>query len=218
MTTPVIIDIAAAAVLIGFAVWGSHRGLFKAVSGLLIVILSLAGASIISTALAGPAARLVTPILAERIEEKVDEALGEHPLLPETDDDSSIEELLNRLGLDRKLRISLTERAQEAVRDTGATVVEAVVEGLVTSAAHGMLYILSFLVLSVLLNLAARAMNLVLKLPGLHGLNALGGGLAGLAEGALLLFLAVVVLRQLGVPLVEPPWSDTYFLRIFTAI
>ena len=59
--------------------------------------------------------------------------------------------------------------------------------------------------------------DLVLKLPLLSDANALLGGAGGLVEGILLLLLAAVLLGRLGFPLGEPPWSETYFLRIFTA-
>ena len=44
MTVPVIIDIIAAVLLIGFTLYGAKRGLFRALAGLLIIILALAGA------------------------------------------------------------------------------------------------------------------------------------------------------------------------------
>jgi hypothetical protein len=59
-------------------------------------------------------------------------------------------------------------------------------------------------------------MGLVLRLPGLHGLNALGGGALGLAEGVLLVFLAVWVLRRLGVSFDAAPLAEAHILRIFT--
>ena len=46
MTTTVIIDIAAAVVLLGFAVGGAKRGLFRALAGLLTIVVALAGAGI----------------------------------------------------------------------------------------------------------------------------------------------------------------------------
>lgn len=61
MTTPVIIDIIAAAVLLAFAAYGGRRGLFRALAGLLSVVVALVGAGMIASALAPPAARLVTP-------------------------------------------------------------------------------------------------------------------------------------------------------------
>ena len=56
-----------------------------------------------------------------------------------------------------------------------------------------------------------------MKLPGLKLLNALGGAVAGLIEGILLLFLAVWVLRRLGVSFETEVLAEAHILRIFTA-
>ena len=102
------------------------------------------------------------------------------------------------------------------MRDTGVSIAVAVVESVARSIIYGGLYILSFIALTILLHVLAGAMDLVLKLPGLHGLNAAGGGLVGLIEGALLLFLAVWVLRRLGVSFETEALAEAHILRIFT--
>ena len=61
-----------------------------------------------------------------------------------------------------------------------------------------------------------RALDLVTRLPGIHGLNALGGAAIGLAVGALLLFLAVWLLRRFGVSFETDTVSATHILRFFT--
>lgn len=76
MTTPVIIDVIMAVVLIAAVIYGAHRGLFRALAGLAVVIVALVGAAIIANTLAAPAARLVTPLIREQIETKVDEAMA----------------------------------------------------------------------------------------------------------------------------------------------
>lgn len=196
MTTPAIIDAVAVSVLALFAVLGAWRGLLRTLAGVLVVILSLAGAGIIASALSVPAAKLIAPVIEKRIEARLDEAVreqgrGEEPL--------ALTELLDLLGVDQTRREALTGRAQETVRETGASLAAAVVESLARSALYGVLYMISFLLLSVGLHLLARMLDAVLRLPGLRALNAWGGGLLGLAEGALLLFLAVWALRLAGV-------------------
>lgn len=196
MTTPAIIDAVAVSVLALFAVLGAWRGLLRTLAGVLVVILSLAGAGIIASALSAPAAKLIAPVIEKRIEARLDEAVreqrrGEEPL--------ALTELLDLLGVDQTRREALTGRAQETVRETGASLAAAVVESLARSALYGVLYMISFLLLSVGLHLLARMLDAVLRLPGLRALNAWGGGLLGLAEGALLLFLAVWALRLVGV-------------------
>ena len=224
MTTPVIIDIVVAAVLLGFAVYGGKRGLFRALSGLLAVVVALVGAGIIAATFTTPVTKVVTPLIAGHIEEKVENAMavqsaGSGVQMPEadTEDPSAIQDLLAILGLDDEVRRRLAEEVQEKVRDTGASIAAAVVESMARSFIYGTLYILSFAVLLLLMKVLIGAMDLVLKLPLLRGLNTLGGAAVGLVEGALLLFLAVWVLRRLGVSFESEALAEAHILRIFTA-
>ena len=224
MTTPVIIDIVVAAVLLGFVVYGGKRGLFRALSGLLAVVVALVGAGIIAATFTTPVTKVVTPLIAGHIEEKVENAMavqsaGSGVQMPEadTEDPSAIQDLLAILGLDDEVRSRLAEEVQEKVRDTGASIAAAVVESMARSFIYGTLYILSFAVLLLLMKVLIGAMDLVLKLPLLRGLNTLGGAAVGLVEGALLLFLAVWVLRRLGVSFESEALAEAHILRIFTA-
>lgn len=195
MTAPVIIDIIAAALLLGFVLYGAKRGLFRALAGLLIVVLALVGARLAAEALAPAAARLVSPIVERRIEKKLDAALEDADLSREI----LPEELLGFLGVSGDRLEDLAEQAREGVRETGASILTAVARSVAESTLYGVIYALAFLVLTVLLNLAARLMDLALKLPVLHGANALGGAAVGLVEGALAVFLLALLLVRLGV-------------------
>lgn len=224
MMTPVIIDIVVAAVLLGFAVYGGKRGLFRALSGLLAVVVALVGAGIIAATFTAPVTKLVTPLIAGRIEEKVENAMavqsvGSGVQMPETDteDPSAIQDLLAILGLDDEVRSHLAKEVQEEVHDTGVSIATAVVESMARSFIYGILYSLSFAALLLLMKVLIGAMDLVLKLPLLRGLNTLGGAAVGLVEGALLLLLAVWVLRRLGVSFESEALAEAHILRIFTA-
>ena len=220
MTTPVIIDAIAAAVLLGFAIWGAQRGLFRSLTGLLSVIVALVGAAVIANALAAPAARLVTPLIRESIETRVDEAMAQQSQevqMPEEDVDEgfAIADLLALMGLDEDVRDSLVRQTEEKIQDTGISLAMAVVESVAQSILYAALFLISFVGLTILLKLLIRAMDLVLQLPGLHLVNSLGGGLIGLAEGALALFLAIWVLRRFGVSFETDTVSATHILRFF---
>lgn len=221
MTTTVIIDIAAALVLLGFAVGGAKRGLFRALAGLLTIVVALAGAGIIAAALTTPVTKLVTPLLAEHVEQRVENALAEESdqvQMPEADvdDGSDLLDLLSLIGLDSDVRENLVGDIQDAVHDTGVSVATAVVESLTRTFIYGALFLLSFAALLIVLKIAIRAMDLVLKLPVLHGLNAVGGAAIGLAEGALVLFLSVWVLRRLGMSFETGPAAQTVLFQFFT--
>ena len=197
MTVPVIIDIIAAALLIGFTLYGARRGLFRALAGLLIVVLALTGARFAAAALAPAAAEMAAPVIQQHIEERLEEVLPDpaggmpEEVLPE--------ELLGLLGITGGRLEELAEQARAGVRETGVSILSAVARSVTESFFYGVICVLVFLLLTVLLNLAARVMDLALKLPVLHGANALGGAAAGLAEGVLAVFLLILLVQRLGI-------------------
>lgn len=222
MTTPVIIDAAVVVILVAFAIYGVHRGLLKSLAGLVIIIVALVGAGMIAATFTSPVTNLLTPLIETRIGEHVEQLMDEYQLqLPdgveELEEIAAVEELLILLGLDEEVRAQLKGQAQESIQSTGASLASAVVAGLVRSFVYGVLFVLAFLLLLLLLHILVGAMDLVTKLPGLHGLNALGGGLFGLIEGALLLFLIVWVARRFGVSFETEALAEAHILRTFTS-
>ena len=216
MTAPVIMDIAAAAVLLLFLILGARAGLVRTLAGLLIVVVALVGAGMIAATFTDPATRLVAPMIEKAVTQKVEEAItAETGRLNVERVDPEIGELLSMLHLDEDVRESIADRAEQTVRDTGASVIAAVVESLCRTAIYGLLYILAFLGLWLLLHVLATAMDLLAKLPGLSFLNALGGAALGLVKGALVLFLAIWAARRLGVSFETEEVARTYILQFF---
>ena len=95
---------------------------FRALAGLAVVIVALVGAAIIANTLAAPAARLVTPLIREQIETKVDEAMAQQSQevqMPEdmdVDEGFAIEDLLALMGLDEDVRNSWPARRRKRSR------------------------------------------------------------------------------------------------------
>lgn len=203
MATPVIIDIVAAAILLGFAVYGAKRGLFRALAGLLVIILAVVGARVAAETLTRPAAELVRPLVERHIEQQLDAALeapeDQPGQMPE--EDFGAEDLLGLLGVNEDRMEALAEQAREAVRDTGVSLLTAVAECVTEPVLYSVLLLLSFAVLLVLLRLLAKLLDLALKLPVLHGANVVGGAVVGLLEGLAVLLILTLVLQQLGVSL-----------------
>jgi len=216
MTTPVIIDAVIVVVLVGFCVWGAHRGLLRSLAGLVILVVALVGASMLATSFSPGITSLVMPIVREAVLDHVEETADIRLDVPDVEVPVELQELLERLGLDEDVREGLRERAETAVTETGADVATALVESLVGGLVHAVLFALSFVALIILLHVLLSAMDLVLKLPGLHLLNSLGGALVGMIEGALLLFLVVWILRRFGVSFETAEVAKTYVLHIFT--
>lgn len=211
-------DMIAAAVLLLFVLVGARQGLVRALAGLVIVIVALLGAAMISATFTEPLAHLAAPVVERYVEDKVADAVTDHTgALDVQRQDTDLEELLDILGIDADARRSIGTRAEETMRQTGATVLSAVVESLARSVIYGVLFLVSFIALSLLLHVLAKAMDLLTRLPGLHTLNALGGAATGFVKGALALFLAIWVLRRLGVSFETAEVAQTYILRFFAA-
>lgn len=216
MSAPVIMDIATAAVLLLFLILGARAGLIRSLAGLVIVVVALVGAGMIAATFADPAAKLAAPMIEKAVTQKVEEAItAETGMLDTERADPEIGELLSMLGLDEEVKENITNRAEQTIRDTGASVISAVVESLCRSVIYGLLYILSFLGLWLLLHVLAKAMDLLARLPGLSTLNALGGAALGLVKGVLVLFLAIWAARRLGVSFETEEVAQTYILQFF---
>lgn len=216
MSTPVIIDAVVAALLIAFCLWGAYRGLFRSLAGLVILVVSLVGASMMAAGFTPGIVKLVTPMVQNGIMDYVEEAAEVRLELPDAEIPEQVRELLESMGLDRDVRDDLRQRTEEAILETGTDVVTALVESILHGLVYAILFALSFLGLMVLLHVLLNAMDLVLKLPGLHLLNTLGGAVTGLIQGGLLLFLAVWILRRFGVSFDTEPFAGTRILAIFT--
>lgn len=224
-----------AAVLLGFVIYGAWRGLFRAVAGLLIAVLSLTGAMFAARELTPAATELIRPVIQSAVTRRVDDALhgdssaaegaAETEKPQEAPRESTVpdggpsrlqaDQLLRLMGWDEGAAQALAEKAEDRVRQTGVSLAMAVVDSVMESFVYMVLLVVSFLVLSLLLHLAAKALDLAARLPGVSLLNGLGGALAGLVQGGLVIFLAVWLLRCLnaapGAELVE----QTRVLRFF---
>lgn len=241
MESAVIINVIVAAALLGFGIAGAARGLFRSLAGLLILILSLVGAGLMADVLTEPVTKVVQPAIVRHLEKKIDAAV-QTPSEPTLGDSgqsgtgaeasgaaSSAQEqepedllskleagrLLKLLGVDDTLRGRLAQQAQETVHQTGVTIAVAVAEAMAQSLVHALLFVLCFFILLLVLRLVAGAMDLLMKLPGLHFCNRLGGAALGLVEGALAIFLAIWVLRRLGVSFETETMKSAWLLNFF---
>lgn len=218
MSTPVIMDIIVAAVLLLFTVFGWCQGFVKSLAGLIITIIALVGAAMIAGTFADPAARLAAPFIEKAVEERVEKIIIDQTGLYDMDRlEGSTEEILEMLGIDDDARDSIAERAEETILETGSGIVSAVIRSLARSVIYGILFILSFIALSILLHVLAAAMDLLTRLPGLHLVNAASGAVLGAVKGALVVFLAIWFLRRVGVSFETAAVSETYVLKFFAA-
>ena len=231
MDNGLIVDLIFALVLVLGVVLGAKRGLFRSFMALAAVLVALIGASLLTAALTGPVTEALMPRAEKSVQEwfdaegrtderedavMQDEQPGESADTaspePENADDVSplaVTGLLKNLlhfDLDGAVRRSLRSAAQEAALTAVRTLLGSVVRTIV--------FLLCFLVLSLLLRLVTAGIDKVLDLPVLNTLNTVGGGLFGLVESALLLFLVCDLAPKLGFKTFTE-YEGTYLLSFF---
>ena len=171
-------DIVIVAVLVLSVIMGAKRGLLKSLAGIVVTILSFLGASWAANTLSAPVAKWLQPMLEGAILQKLTPAGGGDVALADPGIyDGPFGDLLQQIA----------QQAQQA----GENLLTAVTTGIVETIAYGIVYLVAFLVLLLVLSLLVKPLQLATRLPGLHALNALGGGAFGLVWGGLLIFLAV---------------------------
>lgn len=219
MNNGVIIDAVFALVLLLGAIFGAKRGLFRSLMGLATIVLALIGAVLIADLVSQP----VTGALMPHVEESVgewfrDEAEQEDPAAEaeEATAPEEEEEITGATGLLKKLlRFDLDGAVREELKKSAQEAALAAVRSLLGSVVRTLLFLVSFLLLTLALKLLTRGLDKVFSLPVLHTLNSLGGGALGLIESALLLFLVCTLAPKLGISLFEEYKAGTYLLAFF---
>ena len=207
------IDIVIAVVLIAFTAAGWKHGLIRTLVGLAAMVLAVGLSSQIARAAAPEIVdRYLRPATYAAIEERAQE-------LAKGEEVSSVEDLRRDLSqvLDAIPNDFIREKAQDAVdgllpqgealggallaplEELGRDMADKVLDTLVQDVLRSILCAALFVILSTVFRIVARTLRIVEKLPGVRQLNELGGALAGLAKGLVLVCLALWVLCQIGV-------------------
>ncbi len=213
MNISVMIDIVIAVVLIAFTAAGWKHGLIRTLVGLAAMVLAVGLSSQIARAAAPEIVdRYLRPATYAAIEERAQE-------LAKGEEVSSVEDLRRDLSqvLDAIPNDFIREKAQDALdgllpqgealsgallaplEELGRDMADRVLDTLVQDVLRSILCAALFVILSAVFRIVARALRIVEKLPGVRQLNELGGAMAGLAKGLVLVCLALWVLCHTGV-------------------
>lgn len=244
MDNAVMIDGLLALLLIGGAVLGAVRGLFRSLMGLVTVAVAMIGSLILAGLLTGP----VTDMIAPRVEDAAVSAFGERydafvKSLPESVENAAgsaaaeagsrgLTELLDGLDLPEGIRlpddwkqklldplISAAQSGAAQTKDSAQNLfrqaVSTAVRSLVSGAVHAVLVLVLYIVLLLTLKLLTHTLNHVFDIPVLGTVNRLGGAALGLLESALLAFILVYAASHLGVKAVTESAESAVLLPIF---
>lgn len=166
-----LLDLVLLGLLVFSFVMGVRRGFLLSLCSLLAVLVALLGGWYLAAHWSQPLEERLEPVILETLTQREAEEETTSPL-PDN------------------LPQALQDQAAQTAQDWKNATLAQAAAFLAGAAAKVILFLAGFFVVLLLWNLLFHALNLVAKLPGLHGLNKFFGGALGLVKGLLLLMLA----------------------------
>ena len=194
------------ALIAGFTLLGLKRGFVKVVIGLASMFIAIVGAALLTkpvgafldknTGIRASIDKTIVSFVDEQIENAKQEAMKAAGVKDESE--LKVEDLIKKideLSLPSSVRDVIAEAAKKDVAAAGHAAAKEAAEKLSDAVINGIAFIGCFIVLLIALIIIGNALNVVAKLPVLHQLNGVLGGVLGFVEGivAVWLFFAVIM-------------------------
>lgn len=216
--THLIYDGVIVAILAYFFLRGRKKGLILTLCGLAAFFVAIIGARMASDTFAPRVADLLQPHFSSAIEVHLSNGLEDrlNELLTAGEQgDSAIAKLLHTLGIYDEVSDTIRSALSGQAAQTAADVAVSLARSIAEVVAGVLVFIAAFLLITVAWFLLSHALDLASRLPVLNGLNRTLGGLFGLLQGMLLLFLLAWVLRLMGGIIPQETVEQTTLLKFF---
>ena len=227
--TYLLFDIAIAAVLVLFTWMGRKRGFILTLCGLLAVFVAFLGGAFLSDLMAPQVGSLIRPIVEEHVTQALQEVVnesqwsleapaasaaieGETQMLPQLPVDQALA-ALEGTQLYRVFGEGLKNALNEGLLSVTTTVAGAIAGYVAQEIARVVLFLISFVLVLAAWTLLSHALDLAFRLPVLSSVNAMMGGVMGFIKGALLVFIAVWLLKGSVIP--RAAQEQTHLLKFF---
>ena len=216
--TYLIYDAVILVLLLFFFLRGRKKGLILTLCGLASIFIALFGARMASDYFGPTVADMLAPRFSPVIEEQLDNGLEEklNEMLTSGEEDGNLlVDLLTKFGLyddvSNAIQSAVSGQTAQTITDVAISLAHAVAEVV----AGVLVFVAAFLAIIVLWFFLSHALDLAARLPVINGLNRTLGGLFGLLEGMLLLFLIAWVMRLLGGVIPDETVKQTTLLNFF---
>lgn len=206
------------AILLFFFLRGRKRGLILSLCGLAAFFVAIIGARMACDAFTPHVADLLQPRFSSVIEVQLDNGLSEklnEMLIKAEESDNAIIGLLTGLGFYEDVADVIQNAVLGETAQTVTDVAMALARTVAEVVACVLVFVVAFLLITVAWFLLSHALDLAARLPIIHGLNRTLGGLFGLLQGMLLLFLIAWVLRLMGGVIPQETVDQTTLLKFF---
>ncbi|MBQ3135222.1 MAG: CvpA family protein [Oscillospiraceae bacterium] len=210
-----IIDLALAAVLLVSFLLGQRKGLILSLCGLATYFVALFGARFFSQQLSPLVADAMTPHITTWVQEHAGGFLNgtlDSFMNANAAGDSPLFRALQSLGLLDSVRDTLSQQAIQSVTDAAGILAHSIAEVV----ASVLIFIVAFLLILLVWHLLSRLLNQLFRnLPIVRGLNRLLGGVFGLCQGLVILFLIAWILQLFGETIPADTVEASTILKFF---
>ena len=211
-----LIDAVIVLILLLFFLQGRKKGLVLTLCGLAAVFVAFFGARMAAEAFTPRVTEAIQPHIHAALSDKIDTNVNEYlESLLSGEQEGALTEVLKALGLHDRLTDSVRSALEENAAGHVTDAVTALAAAIAEVVAGVLIFIAAFLILLLVWALVSRLLDLAAKIPGINFLNRTLGGLAGLLKGALLLFLAIWVLRMFDGLIPDPVMERSVLLQFF---
>ena len=204
-----LIDIILVLILISLVLSGYRKGLLMSLLGLVVVVLCCLGATAAQQTLTPGVNAYLEPKLTEIIEPEIEAYIGQKTQDAVSDAEDlgftvggqrltlgDLTDLLRQFGLD--VEQTVTSGTVNALEPATAAVAEALARAIAQKIAGVLVYIAAWMILYLVLQNLALALNVVDRLPVIHTFNQMGGAVLGALEGLVPMVVIAAVLDRAG--------------------
>ena len=216
----VIIDLIIVAIIV-LCVWrGLSKGIILSVAGLLALVVAFYGAQFIADKYSEKFIDAMEPIVGSMVDEATTQEYVDARTRGE-DESSQVYNVavsvLKKMGLSQAAAETKAGEATVGITELGDSLRDAIRLSFMETMAYVFTFIIAFLLINIIFSVVLNLANIVFRLPGLRLLNLVGGGVAGLVYGLLIVFAVAWVLRFLGFVLSAETVEKTVLLKWFMA-
>lgn len=224
-----IIDVVILAI-IALCTWnGYKRGLVGGVAGVLAIIISVFGGTILSSAYAGELVPALEPFVDGYVDsQKNRDIMLENMGYGKSDlslediliDDPSLrydyaEEAMRLMGFNDRRAEELSVKAIQLSEETGANLTDAVVAVLCDTITYVAGLTIAFLLILIMLTAIANVFNMSLRLPNMETLDEVGGAVIGFVQGFVYCTFLAWFLSFFGIIIGKTTLDSTVLARFF---
>ncbi|MBQ8004477.1 MAG: CvpA family protein [Oscillospiraceae bacterium] len=208
--TSLIVDLAAAAILLFSALRGRRRGLIKTLAGILALILAFSCAGYLAKkATPYVSEKYVSPYITSAIEPKSEE-LTPHEA---ASDPSAVSRIFLELGFSENIVADAVSDFTAAMAKSIVTPIVAMTNSIAYKITYSVLFVIFFLLSLLILTLLFKVLNLASKIPGINFINKTLGLILGLILGYLILVAISYVMLKFGIVLSDSLVGETFLLK-----